>query len=119
MFSAARRVGQIAHPTRISALHASTIHRGLLHTASRLRQTEAEAAMTQKLKTVFDTDDVRVEDNSGGCGSQYEVHVVSPQFEGLSKLKQNRLVTQALKEEIAQMHAIRVFTTAPKPNEST
>eukprot|EP00730_Choanoeca_flexa_P016684 TRINITY_DN7941_c0_g1_i1.p1 TRINITY_DN7941_c0_g1~~TRINITY_DN7941_c0_g1_i1.p1 ORF type:complete len:112 (+),score=6.54 TRINITY_DN7941_c0_g1_i1:59-394(+) len=85
----------------------------LLRSSTTLRQTEAEEKMTSKLKEIFATEQVRVEDNSGGCGAQYEVHIVSEKFEGLSRLKQNRLVTQALKDEIADMHAIRVFTEAP------
>jgi hypothetical protein len=37
----------------------------LMHTSVPLNQTEAEQAMAQKLKAVFETDEVQVEDNSG------------------------------------------------------
>ena len=87
-----------------------------------------EAMMADKLKRTFNTDKVVVEDVSGtnlvclcsgigsrfsegGCGAQYTVTVESDQFSGLSSLKQNRLVSQALKDEIANMHAIRIFTS--------
>jgi stress-induced morphogen len=41
------------------------------------------------------------------------VQVTSDKFRGLSTLKQNRLVTQILKDEISAMHAIRIFTSVP------
>ena len=46
----------------------------------------------------------------GGCGEKYAVLIVSQQFAGLSMLKQHKLVTAALKDEIAGMHALRIFT---------
>jgi hypothetical protein len=39
--------------------------------------------------------------------------VVSDKFAGLSTLKQHRLVNAALKEEVKEMHALRVFTEVP------
>jgi len=53
-----------------------------------------------------------VNDVSGGCGAMFEVCVEAPDFRGLSVVKQHRLVTQALAVEIADMHGIRIFTTA-------
>ena len=66
-----------------------------------------------KLREIFETDTVSVEDNSGGCGSSYVVECTSVAFKGLSTLKQHRLVTNALKAEVSDMHAIRVFTQVP------
>ncbi len=48
----------------------------------------------------------------GGCGSMYQVEVVSPSFKDLSMVKQHRLVNDALKEEIKGMHGIRLTTKA-------
>eukprot|EP00039_Didymoeca_costata_P026388 m.15827 g.15827 ORF g.15827 m.15827 type:complete len:119 (+) comp5504_c0_seq1:107-463(+) len=76
-------------------------------------QTAAERAMEEKLKQEFMTEDVVVQDQSGGCGAQYVVEVVSDKFKGLSTIKQHRLVHSVLKEEVADMHAIRVFTKTP------
>lgn len=50
----------------------------------------------------------------GGCGAQYRVDVCSEQFRGLSTVKQHKLVTSLLKEEVANMHAIRIFTSVPE-----
>lgn len=46
-----------------------------------------------------------VKDVSGGCGSAYAVEVSSSKFQGLTMIKQQRMVNQILKEEIANMHA--------------
>ncbi|KPI91027.1 PREDICTED: bolA-like protein 3 [Papilio xuthus] len=54
-----------------------------------------------------------VEDISGGCGAMFEVSVEAKEFAGLSRVKQHRLVTESLKDEIAEMHGIRIHTTPP------
>eukprot|EP00038_Savillea_parva_P016237 m.16352 g.16352 ORF g.16352 m.16352 type:complete len:113 (-) comp3376_c0_seq2:279-617(-) len=79
-----------------------------------VKKTESEAAMEAKLKDVLEATTVNVEDVSGGCGSAFLVEVESPQFKGLSKIKQHRLVTTALADEVAEMHSIRVFTAVPE-----
>lgn len=40
----------------------------------------------------------------------FEVHVSSSAFKNLSTVKQHQLVNAALKEEVKQMHGIRIFT---------
>lgn len=47
---------------------------------------------------------------SGGCGAMYEIHVESADFKGLSTIKQHRLVTETLKEQIKEMHGLRIST---------
>lgn len=51
---------------------------------------------------------------SGGCGSAFRVTVESNAFQGLTTIKQHRLVQAALKDEVANMHSIQVFTSSPK-----
>eukprot|EP00041_Stephanoeca_diplocostata_P007270 m.101589 g.101589 ORF g.101589 m.101589 type:complete len:126 (+) comp16810_c0_seq1:224-601(+) len=77
-------------------------------------KTAAEVSMEAKLTDVLKATFVNVEDQSGGCGAQYLVECESSLFEGLSTIKQHRLVSKALKEEVADMHAIRIFTAVPK-----
>lgn len=48
---------------------------------------------------------VQVEDMSGGCGQAFAVVIVSDLFNGKNKLMRHRLVNNALKEEIAGIHA--------------
>ncbi len=47
---------------------------------------------------------------TGGCGSMYSVNVTSPLFNGLTLVKQHRLVTEALSSEIAEMHGLTIKT---------
>lgn len=60
---------------------------------------------------------MQVEDVSGGCGAMYEITVESIDFKGLSKIKQHKLITETLKEEIKDMHGLRIFTSTPKIEE--
>lgn len=46
-----------------------------------------------------------VEDVSGGCGQAFVVIIVSDVFKGKNKLMRHRLVNNALKDEIAVIHA--------------
>ncbi|XP_018022088.1 bolA-like protein 3 isoform X2 [Hyalella azteca] len=74
-----------------------------------------EARLEELLKTRFPTASaVRVQDISGGCGSMYEVWVESSDFQGLSRVKQHRLITEALAEQIKDMHGLRISTSVPE-----
>ncbi|MBI5503843.1 MAG: BolA family transcriptional regulator [Deltaproteobacteria bacterium] len=63
-----------------------------------------------------------IEDESGrhrghagaGGGGHYRVHIVSPAFEGLSAVARQRLVYQALAEEMRSViHALAMTTATP------
>ncbi|CEP23298.1 unnamed protein product [Cyberlindnera jadinii] len=60
------------------------------------------------------TDEVYVEDLSGGCGQAIAVIIVSSQFQGKNKLARSRLVNSLLKEEIAAIHAFQQKTFTPE-----
>ena len=45
---------------------------------------------------------------TGGCGSFYAISISSRAFEGLSMIKQHRLVNDALKQEIQGIHGLQV-----------
>jgi hypothetical protein len=49
---------------------------------------------------------------SGGCGSFYAIHISSPQFKGLSTIKQHKLVNECLKEEVKAIHGLQVRASA-------
>jgi len=55
-----------------------------------------EAAMDALLRARLAATHVEVKDVSGGCGSFYNVTVVSPQFEGLPMIRQHRRVSGLL-----------------------
>ena len=45
--------------------------------------------------------------------SHWKVTVVSPKFEGLMLIKRHRLVNEALREELKQVHALALHTLTP------
>lgn len=73
----------------------------------------------QKIKTVLTekfpkASIILVEDISGGCGAMYDVKIESVEFQGLRKVKQHMMVTEALRDEIKDMHGITIHTLVPK-----
>lgn len=62
-------------------------------------------SLSDIIKERLDADLVQVEDMSGGCGQAFAVTIVSSAFKGKNKLMRHRLVNNALKEEIAAIHA--------------
>ncbi|PSN53493.1 BolA-like protein 3 [Blattella germanica] len=56
---------------------------------------------------------IDVVDISGGCGAMFEIMVEAPEFKGLSMVKQHRMINEALKEEIKDMHGLRIHTSVP------
>lgn len=45
----------------------------------------------------------------------FEVFVEDREFQGLTTLKQHKLVTGILKDNIKEMHGLRIHTSIPKP----
>ncbi|XP_026283209.1 bolA-like protein 3 [Frankliniella occidentalis] len=56
---------------------------------------------------------IEVVDISGGCGAMYDITVEAPELKGLNIVKQHRMVNEALKEEIKDMHGLRINTSVP------
>ena len=71
---------------------------------------QVRAAITQALPDAR----VEVEDLTGG-GDHLQVTVVSTVFDGLSRVKQHRLVYGALRSELASeaIHALALQTSSP------
>lgn len=44
----------------------------------------------------------------GGCGSFFAIEIESKAFEGLTTVKQHKLVSESLKSEIEGMHGLQV-----------
>lgn len=57
---------------------------------------------------------IEVNDMSGGCGAMFEINVIAPEFKGLNTIKQHRLINEALKDEIKDMHGVRIYTSVPE-----
>jgi len=73
---------------------------------------EGEQNIYTKLTAKFTPSRVQVQDVSGGCGTFYAITISSPAFQGLSTLKQHKLVTETLKLEIAGIHGLQIKTNA-------
>lgn len=57
---------------------------------------------------------VRVLDLSDGCGSKFDITVVSSEFMGKAIIAQHRLVNKAIEEERKHIHAVTVKTKTPE-----
>ena len=92
-------------------------------------QLEGEQNIIDKLTAKFTPSNLQVQDVSGkcwpifvcfmahsskgGCGTFYAITISSPAFQGLSTLKQHKLVTETLKLEIAGIHGLQVPHLSP------
>ncbi|TXT07137.1 hypothetical protein VHUM_03307 [Vanrija humicola] len=71
---------------------------------------EGERVIWDKLAARFPGTQLQVQDVSGGCGSFYAISVSSPEFKGLSMVKQHKLVNDCLKEDIKGIHGLQLKT---------
>jgi len=70
--------------------------------------------LEQKLKSIEGVTFVKVEDQSGGCGSAFFVIVVAESFEGKGVLERQKVVNACIKEEMKEIHAVSMKTFTPK-----
>ncbi|KAJ3329027.1 hypothetical protein HDU76_008799 [Blyttiomyces sp. JEL0837] len=70
--------------------------------------------LESRLKTALEAEHVGVVDTSDGCGNNFEVVVVSKMFEGKTTLQKHRMVNDAAKDLIAQVHAFSQKTFTPQ-----
>jgi len=71
-------------------------------------------SLKSALLTKLEAKHVEVFDTSGGCGQSFDVIVVSDRFEGINRLQRHRLVNEAVKTEIAKLHAFSQKTFTPQ-----
>ncbi|XP_049860467.1 bolA-like protein 3 isoform X6 [Schistocerca gregaria] len=78
------------------------------------KSTDLENRLKEILRQQFPkAKSIDVVDISGGCGAMFEISVEAPEFKGLNTVKQHRLVNNALKEQIKEMHGLRIHTSVP------
>lgn len=79
-----------------------------------------QTTIQQKLESEFQTDYLQVENESHlhnvapGSESHFKVTIVSPMFDDLMLIKRHRLVNQALRQELQQIHALALHTLTPQ-----
>ncbi|XP_014665556.1 PREDICTED: bolA-like protein 3 [Priapulus caudatus] len=82
-----------------------------LCTSSGAGKTKGEQSIADQLKSKFPSAKIiDVNDISGGCGSMYDIIIETAEFKGMSKVNQHRKVTEALSEQIKEMHGLRIHT---------
>ncbi|KAI8325530.1 bola-like protein, partial [Martensiomyces pterosporus] len=71
--------------------------------------TDGEKHIYEKLQAELTPTKLSVTDSSGGCGSMYVVEIEAECFRGLTRVKQTKMVNSLLKEELKEMHGMRVL----------
>ena len=72
-----------------------------------------EHPVATALKAGLDASRVEVTAEGSGCGQKLQILVVAKDFEGLTMIKQHRLVNTVAKDELAKVHAFNVKTYSP------
>ena len=58
---------------------------------------------------------IKATDLSDGCGSKFEIEIISAEFKGKPLLAQHRLIHKIIAEEREFIHALTLKTKAPSP----
>lgn len=79
-----------------------------------------QTAIERKLEGEFEIDHLQVENESHmhnvapGAESHFKVTIVSQSFNDLMLIKRHRMVNQALRQEMQQIHALALHTLTPQ-----
>lgn len=95
----------------LSASTTTTPSARTLSTSTPPPPTAAEAALEAKLRAALPgATSVLCRDSSGGCGTMYEITVAAAEFGGKSTVAAHKMVTAALKDDIAAWHGFHLTT---------
>lgn len=73
-----------------------------------------KAIIENKIKTKINCENLEVVDISGNCGTSFSVKIISPDFKGKPMIMQHRMVNEALKDELKEIHALQIKSEASK-----
>ena len=93
------------------------VSKRLLCSTSSARSVINEQSIRNKLQEACQASHLVVKDTSGGCGSFFNIYIVSSLFQGLPLVKQHRMVKQALKDEVSSIHGLSITTKTPLSHE--
>ena len=102
----------LSRVTRLSSLTPHLAPLRFLSTADSTPSSAMASLLSTGLKAPLS--DIAVEDVSGGCGSMFSVTVTAEAFQGVTRIKQQRMVQEILKKEIADMHGCIIKTKVKK-----
>ena len=98
--------------SKIIKQHQITLTTGIMSSEGTIIQPET---LEGKIRAnVPNCDYVKVVDLSDGCGSKFDIVVVSSEFMGKTIIAQHRIVNKAIEEERQHIHAITVKTKTPE-----
>ncbi|KAJ1920307.1 putative cation-transporting ATPase 1 [Mycoemilia scoparia] len=81
--------------------------------------TDGEKHIHDKLAKELSPASLQVSDISGGCGSMYVVEIQAEAFRGKNSVQQHRMVNAVLKEELKEMHGLRIVSSPPKDSSAS
>ena len=91
-----------------------------IHLSEQQQQKRTDKDLARTLLLSFDDEPnsnfrplIKVNDISGGCGAMFDILVVSKKFEGISVVKQHKMVMDILKKDIKNMHGLTINTKTP------
>merc|ERR1712189_7204 len=73
-------------------------------------QTIKETDLVKAIQENLNCHRVEVVDISDGCGSNFQIQVVSDDFKGKRAVNRQRMVNKAIKPYLEEIHQLRVFT---------
>jgi stress-induced morphogen len=76
--------------------------------------TALESKINSILEAELKPSKLEVKDTSGGCGAMFDIKVSSTKFAGQSLVAQHKMVTNAIKAEIKEIHGLTLKTIAIK-----
>jgi len=103
-------LSSLALQVRGAVRSAVTVRAGAYFSSFASLSPEDQRVEMEKRLTETFGDEVVIADVSGGQGSKYRVEIVSSVFNGLSIIKQHRLVNECLAEPLKTVHAISIQT---------
>ena len=65
-----------------------------------------------KIRSKINCENLEVVDISGNCGTSFSVKIKSPDFKGKAMIMQHRMVNEALKDELKEIHALQIKSEA-------
>mmetsp|Transcript_13021 Transcript_13021/g.37106 ORF Transcript_13021/g.37106 Transcript_13021/m.37106 type:complete len:96 (+) Transcript_13021:72-359(+) len=73
-----------------------------------------ERSVAERISQALGARACEVLDRSGGCGQSFAINVEAEGFRGKTRLQRQRMVQDAIKDEIAKWHAVTIQTKVPE-----
>eukprot|EP00929_Paragymnodinium_shiwhaense_P085048 TRINITY_DN45514_c0_g1_i1.p1 TRINITY_DN45514_c0_g1~~TRINITY_DN45514_c0_g1_i1.p1 ORF type:complete len:141 (-),score=28.37 TRINITY_DN45514_c0_g1_i1:28-450(-) len=77
-----------------------------------------EESIAKQLKDALGATSCTVVDQSGGCGASFNIAIEAEAFRGKSRIQQQRMVQQVIKEDIAKWHAVTIQVKIPEESQA-